>query len=132
MLGEPLNFSDIMDIDKKFFDNLKWCLQNDINEMGLTFVTETEYFGKVEEVELIPGGKNITVTNENKLEYFEKLVFYKLYVQVKSQIDAFLDGFYEIIPKDLVSIFNYKELELLISGLPYYDCKIQYSLQLFS
>jgi len=33
-----------------------------------------------------------------------------------------LDGFYEIIPQELVSIFTYKELELLISGLP--DFKI--------
>jgi E3 ubiquitin-protein ligase HUWE1 len=33
-----------------------------------------------------------------------------------------LDGFYEIIPKDLISIFTYKELELLISGQP--DFKI--------
>lgn len=33
-------------------------------------------------------------------------------------MDAFLGGFYEIIPRELVSIFTYKELELLISGLP--------------
>lgn len=36
-------------------------------------------------------------------------------------MDAFLGGFYEIIPRDLVSIFTYKELELLISGLPDYQ-----------
>jgi E3 ubiquitin-protein ligase HUWE1 len=36
-------------------------------------------------------------------------------------MDAFLAGFYEIIPRELVSIFTYKELELLISGLPDYQ-----------
>lgn len=36
-------------------------------------------------------------------------------------MDNFLEGFYELIPKDLISIFNYKELELLISGLPNFD-----------
>lgn len=30
-------------------------------------------------------------------------------------------GFHEIIPKDLVAIFDEKELELLISGLPDID-----------
>lgn len=41
------------------------------------------------------------------------LLFYRL--------DAFLEGFYDIIPKSLISIFNEQELELLISGLPDID-----------
>lgn len=36
-------------------------------------------------------------------------------------MDAFLEGFYDIIPKKLISIFNEQELELLISGLPEID-----------
>ena len=38
-----------------------------------------------------------------------------------AKIEAFLEGFYELIPKELVQIFSYKELELLISGLPNFD-----------
>jgi len=37
------------------------------------------------------------------------------------RLDAFLEGFYDIIPKHLISIFNEQELELLISGLPDID-----------
>lgn len=37
------------------------------------------------------------------------------------RLDAFLEGFYDIIPKSLISIFNEQELELLISGLPDID-----------
>ncbi|KAL3120549.1 hypothetical protein niasHT_007841 [Heterodera trifolii] len=37
------------------------------------------------------------------------------------QLNAFLDGFYEVIPKKLISIFNEQELELLVSGLPDID-----------
>ena len=40
---------------------------------------------------------------------------------IKKQLNAFLEGFYEIIPKRLISIFNEHELELLISGLPNID-----------
>ena len=79
--------------------------------------------GKPLEVELIENGKNITVSNSNKRDYVEKLCFFKLYSEIQRQVDNFLEGFYELIPKDLVSIFNYKELELLISGLPNFDCK---------
>ncbi len=72
---------------------------------------------------MIENGRNIPVTNENKNEYIEKLAFFKLYKCIQKQIDAFLEGFYELIPKDLISIFNHKELELLISGLPNFDSK---------
>ena len=37
------------------------------------------------------------------------------------QIENFLEGFYDIIPKKLISIFNEQELELLLAGLPSID-----------
>jgi E3 ubiquitin-protein ligase HUWE1 len=40
---------------------------------------------------------------------------------IRKQIDTFLEGFYEVIPKRLISIFDEQELELLISGLPNID-----------
>lgn len=43
---------------------------------------------------------------------------FKLFIH---RLNAFLEGFYDIIPKRLISIFNEQELELLISGLPNID-----------
>jgi E3 ubiquitin-protein ligase HUWE1 len=40
---------------------------------------------------------------------------------IRSQIEAFLDGFYELVPPELISIFSPTELELLICGLPDVD-----------
>lgn len=42
---------------------------------------------------------------------------------IRPQINSFLEGFNELVPRELISIFNDKELELLISGLPEIDCK---------
>ncbi|XP_019853445.1 PREDICTED: E3 ubiquitin-protein ligase HACE1-like [Amphimedon queenslandica] len=39
------------------------------------------------------------------------------------QINAFTEGFYEIIPHHLISLFDEYELELLLSGLPDIDVK---------
>ena len=47
------------------------------------------------------------------MQYVIFLIFHRL--------TAFLEGFYDIIPKRLISIFNEQELELLISGLPNVD-----------
>ena len=49
------------------------------------------------------------------------MVEYRLVESVREQLDNFLKGFHEIIPPDLISIFNEQELELLISGLPDID-----------
>ena len=40
---------------------------------------------------------------------------------IKPQLRSFLEGFYEVIPRDLISIFNEQELELMISGMPVID-----------
>jgi E3 ubiquitin-protein ligase HUWE1 len=45
----------------------------------------------------------------------------KLTTAIKDQIKAFLQGFHDVIPKELISIFNEQELELLISGMPDID-----------
>jgi len=38
--------------------------------------------------------------------------------QCKPQMDSLLEGFYEIIPKKYISLFDSKELEFLFCGLP--------------
>jgi len=49
------------------------------------------------------------------------VLHYRLYESTKTQIDAFLQGFHDLVPKDLIKIFDAKELELMISGLPTID-----------
>lgn len=121
ILGEDLTFGDLEDLDNEFYKGLKWMLDNDVDNATLFFCVDKDFFDKHEEVDLIPNGRNIPVTNENKLKYIEHRIHFYLYGIVSQQIDAFLTGFYELIPKDLVQVFNHKELEMLISGLPNFD-----------
>lgn len=44
--------------------------------------------------------------------------------EIKPQIEAFLEGFHELIPSNLISIFDSHEFELMISGLPDVDCNL--------
>jgi len=76
----------------------------------------------VTDYELIPGGRNTKVTEENKHQYVDLVVEHRLTTAIRPQINAFLEGFNELIPRELISIFNDKELELLINGLPDIDC----------
>jgi E3 ubiquitin-protein ligase HUWE1 len=89
--------------------------------LDLDFTVETHEFGKVTVSELKEGGKDIPVTDENKMEYVQLVAQFKMSNGIRKQIDAFLEGFHELIPPELISIFNEKELELLISGMPDID-----------
>ena len=61
------------------------------------------------------------VDNENKHEFVQKDALYRLYTSVEKQIDNFITGFHEVIPRELISMFDHKEVELLISGLQEID-----------
>ncbi|SPO27765.1 related to ubiquitin-protein ligase 1 [Ustilago trichophora] len=122
ILGKAVDYRDLESIDPEYFKSLEWMLNNDITDiLDLTFSVDDEEFGETKVIELKPNGTNIAVTESNKQEYVRLVTEQRLTKSIKSQIDAFLDGFNEIIPADLIRIFSEQELELLISGLPDID-----------
>jgi len=71
-------------MDNNYYRNLQWSIQNDVTDLEYYFAIDEDKFGKRKEIDLIPNGRNIKVTNDNKLEYIEKLVFYKMYSEVSA------------------------------------------------
>lgn len=123
ILGSTVHYSDIEAEDYTFYQSMKYLLEHNISEIDneLTFSTDVCEFGKSEIRDLKPNGRSIAVTEANKLEYVHLMCQMKMTGAVRKQIASFLEGFYEIIPKRLISIFDPQELELLISGLPTID-----------
>jgi len=121
ILGKPLSFKDMEAVDEPVYKNLNWMLDNDVAVLDLAFCIDVDRFGEISEVELVPGGANIPVTNENKREYVDRVVQVKLVERIKKQMESFKEGFFELIPASLVNIFNAQELEMVISGLPDVD-----------
>ena len=122
ILGRPVDYRDVEAVDPEYYKSLVWMLENDITDIvEETFSVETDDFGNTKVVDLKPNGRNIPVTEENKHEYVKYITEQKLTLAIKDQIHAFLQGFHEVIPAHLISIFNEQELELLISGLPDID-----------
>jgi hypothetical protein len=60
----------------------------------------------VSTVDLIPGGQEIAVTDESKHEYVKLLAHHRMTTAIRRQIDAFLEGFHELVPPELVSLFD--------------------------
>ncbi|OQO09134.1 hypothetical protein B0A48_06025 [Cryoendolithus antarcticus] len=122
ILGKSVSLKDMETLDLDYYRSLVWILENDITDVTFeTFSVEVDRFGVVTTDDLIPNGRDIAVTEDNKQEYVRLVVEHRLIKSVEGQLDAFLGGFHDIIPAELVSIFNEQELELLISGLPDID-----------
>ncbi|KAJ1553967.1 hypothetical protein HK405_006391, partial [Cladochytrium tenue] len=122
MLEIAVDWKDMEAIDPEFHKSLEWMLTNDITDViDLTFSTEVDDFGIKRIIDLKPDGSKIEVTEENKTEYVALMAEQRLVRAIRQQMDAFLSGFHDIIPKNLIKIFNERELELLISGLPDVD-----------
>lgn len=81
------------------------------------FTVTEDRFGELVTVELWPGGADIPVTEFNKKEYVEAVVEYRISKRVKEQFEAFQEGFLELIPSELINVFDERELELLIGGM---------------
>ncbi|XP_075568972.1 apoptosis-resistant E3 ubiquitin protein ligase 1 isoform X2 [Pelecanus crispus] len=105
--------------DPEFYKS-KVCfiLNNDVSEMDLVFAEEKySKTGQLEKVvELVTGGAQVPVTNENKILYLNLLAQYRLANQVREEVDHFLKGLNELVPENLLAIFDENELELLMCG----------------
>lgn len=122
ILGKSVSLKDMETLDLDYYRSLVWILENDITDVTFeTFSVDVDKFGVTETVDLVPDGRNIPVTEANKQEYVRLVVEHRLIKSVQEQLDAFLGGFQDVIPQDLIAIFNEQELELLISGLPDID-----------
>ena len=123
VLGKAVQLADMEGVDADFHRSLQWMLDNDISGgiLEQTFSTEDEHFGVMTTEDLIPNGRNIEVTNENKKEYVDLMVKWRIEKRIAEQFQAFKDGFQELIPHDLINVFDEREVELLIGGIAEID-----------
>lgn len=118
LLRKPITLNDIEFVDPDLHRSLCWMLENDITDViDTTFLVQHNAFGKLQEHELKPGGRDIQVTEENKAEYVSLYVNYRCRRGIENQFAALQRGFYELIQPNLVENFDEHELELLIGGL---------------
>ncbi|XP_039606409.1 E3 ubiquitin-protein ligase NEDD4-like isoform X7 [Polypterus senegalus] len=117
MLGKQITLKDMESVDSEYYNSLKWILENDPTELDLRFCIDEENFGQTYQVDLKPSGSEMVVTNDNKKEYIDLVIQWRFVNRVQKQMNAFLEGFTELIPIDLIKIFDENELELLMCGL---------------
>ena len=107
---------DLEDIEPELSESLIWMTTNNVNNLEQPFIYEVDVLGTKVVQDLVENGSNIMLDEENKDSYIKSLYLAKTLKEVETQIESFKEGFFTIVPKDLVSIFSSGEVGILISG----------------
>ncbi|GAB9467499.1 Hect e3 ubiquitin [Globisporangium polare] len=117
ILGIPVTFSDVAHLDPETYQSMQWIAENDgVDALALSFSVSELRGGEVVTVDLVPNGRNIDVTDANKRAYLERKFRYMVFESVSSQLFVFLKGLYEVIPKNLLALFDPEELDYVLCG----------------
>ncbi|KAF1333673.1 Hect ubiquitin ligase, partial [Globisporangium splendens] len=117
ILGIPVSFSDLEYLDPEAYRSMVWLVENDgVDDLGLDFSVMENRGGELVQVELIPNGCNVAVTDENKHVYLKRKFEYLLFESVSDQLYMLLKGIYEVIPQELLLLFDAEELDYLLCG----------------
>ncbi|CAG9853588.1 unnamed protein product [Phyllotreta striolata] len=130
IVGEPLTVEDLEDTDAMYIQSLK-----SIRDIHLSGVT-AEYFHDIIPLEcfegrsctgkLVPivhGGRNIPFTFENRTQYYEQAVRYRMQ-EFDMQIAAIREGMAGIIPVPLLSLVTAEHMEQLVCGMSHISIAI--------
>ncbi|KAF9358513.1 hypothetical protein BGX34_008898, partial [Mortierella sp. NVP85] len=124
ILKKKVTLADLESVDADVFRNMNWLLDDDgaAEILDTTFSTNDERFGEIVTIDLKENGRNIDVTEENKKEYVDLMTEWRITRRVEEQFKAFAEGFHQLIPQELVTVFDERELELLMGGISEIDC----------
>jgi ubiquitin-protein ligase E3 C len=114
--GDAMELNDLASLDEPLYRSLLFLKRFTGDHAALCLFFTTTRDGGGEEIELVPGGRDVPVTARNKLQYIHLVANYKLNVQIKPQCDAFLSGFHALIKPRWVRMFSADELQALIGG----------------
>lgn len=119
MDGFKNTINDLSYFDAELFKNLiKLSHMTDVElrNLDLSFAVDEKVDGATHSFELIPDGKSISVAKPNIQFYLHKFADFKLNQSLLPQSKAFLSGLFSIILRKWFMMFDYYELQMLISG----------------
>ncbi|XP_061672603.1 ubiquitin-protein ligase E3B [Syngnathoides biaculeatus] len=112
------SIDELPSLDSEFYKNLTSIKRydGDVGDLGLSLSYDEDVMGELVCHELIPGGKTMPVTNENKFSYIHLMAHFRMHTQIKEQTAAFIRGFRSIINPEWLHMFSTPEVQRLVSG----------------
>jgi ubiquitin-protein ligase E3 C len=116
--GRHAYLDDLPSLDEQIYSSLVFIKQyhDDFERLALTFSTQIDVDGQHHVIDLIPNGREIPVTYQNRLQYIQLEANYRLNVSMQKQSSAFVSGLSDLIDVKWLVMFNQKELQTLVGG----------------
>ncbi|CAF4531060.1 unnamed protein product [Rotaria sp. Silwood1] len=115
-----VDIDHLASLDPEMYKNLLYLknYNGNVEDLGLDFTIVNSEIGQTQIIELKPNGRNIAVTDENRIEYIHLVANYKLNKQINEQVLKFREGLCDVINLEWLRMFDANELRILISGAP--------------
>lgn len=116
--GADVDIHQLESLDPELYKNLLYLknYEGDVDDLALNFTVIQSDYGETRVEELKPGGRDICVTNSNRIEYIHLMADYRLNKQIRSHCNAFRAGLADVINIEWLQMFDHRELQILISG----------------
>ncbi|KAI3658140.1 hypothetical protein MP638_001603 [Amoeboaphelidium occidentale] len=126
LLDRPAGYlNDLFDFQEDLMRSLRIMLEYQKDDFETVFsrdfVATYKLFGQLIEVELVPNGKNIPVTLENKVLYVEKYLNWLMNNSIKKQFEELKRGFMAVVGGPSLFLFQPEELDQVLRGSPVLD-----------
>ena len=132
LLALPVAFADLEHYDAGLHKSLSWmlsCGPGEVEAVCQTFTANEDDLSGAEgshEVELMPGGADIDVTDENKHAFVTARFRYQMMDRIALPLASLLRGFYEVVPEAVLmgnrrEKMDADELDVALCGSPAID-----------
>lgn len=117
--SQQLSLADLTELDPQLYSTLTNILALDFDknqDMGLTFQISYSCWDSPHFHNLIPNGDQVTVTNQNKIQFVELYLEWYLITSIEKQYRPFAIGFFKVLQGSLIYLFEGGELMRAICG----------------
>lgn len=125
ILADKTNFDldDLKKLDPDLWESFENLNRNNCDELFMSFTIPNGN----SEIELVPGGSSISVSNDNKSVFMMFYSQYECFELIKFSLSALKAGIFEVIPEYLIKLLKPTDLDLIISGSDTIDLNDWYS-----
>jgi calcineurin-like phosphoesterase family protein len=106
LVGETATLEDLKEIEPSLYNTFNNIskMEDGFENLGMTMSISYDNFGLEEVFELVPGGKDVPLTRENRDEFIEKYIDWYFNQSIEKQYRPFHRGFYKVISKDSIRV----------------------------
>ncbi|KAH0789142.1 ubiquitin ligase [Histomonas meleagridis] len=113
---------DFEEIEPEVANSFKQMKEmENVEDLCLTFTAVVDNFGQKVEKDIVPGGSEIAVTNENLDRFILSYIEWYCNESIKNQFNSFKNGLLTVLKQKYLSIFSPEEMDILVSGEEVFD-----------